>query len=153
MAPINAVILRAKMNIDFLPGPSPTLNPPISFGAAVAASDSGMRANDRMLLHGSLSNIRLFHILELLVIIYDGIQPVLYESPHELFDEGRYTRIWNHILPAIVAYTLRSFCTDWAVGDSWGGVDGARVAAVLEDPCNDERIQRFSLRFVREFLQ
>ena len=123
------------------------VNLPVSFETIVRASGSGMRANDRMLLHGSLSNIRLFHILELLIIIHDRIEA------SELFNKGERTPIWDHILPAIVAYTLRSFCTDWGVGDFWNGVDGARVAALLEDPCNDERIQRVALRFVRAFLQ
>ena len=167
IAPINAVILRVKMNIN--PPPETlktpetlrrvprvttrTRAPQVSFEMAVGASDSGMRANDRVLLRGSLSNIRLFHILELLTIIYDEIEPVQRNSASELFNEGERTPIWDHILPAIVAYTLRSFCTDWVVGDFWNGVDGAQVAAVLEDPCNDKRIEKFSLRFVRAFLQ
>ena len=173
MAPINTVRLRVKMNIappgHIAPSPSGITTPPVGlpklmaspsipsapvcFETAVRASDSGMHANDSVLLRGSLSNICLFHILELLMVIHDVIVPVWSDSPHKLFNNGERTPIWDHILPAIVAYTLRSFCTDWGVGESWNGVDGAWVVALLEDPRNDKRIQKLALRFVRAFLQ
>jgi len=147
MAPINAVILRVNTDLDTTRKrtTSVTNTRPTPFKTAVGASDSGMRANDRVLLRGSLSNIRLFHILELLMVIYDEY--------YGAYDEGELISIPRDILPAIVAYIMRSFCTDWRVGDFWSGAHGARVAALLEDPCDDEQIQRFALRFVREFLR
>jgi len=112
----------------------------------VRAPDPGIRANDQVLLHGALSDIRLFHILELLIIASDEIKDAeqvafAKPTPHE-----KRNPMQHYIVPAIVAYTLRSFCR---AGDFRIDKDQVGLAAALQG----KAAQKFAVRIATAFLK
>jgi hypothetical protein len=117
---------------------------PKRIDAAVRASESRIAVKkDRVLVHGVLVNIRLFHILELLIIIHDEIGRATFRARYD--KDGQFA--------AIAAYILRAFCSHWNAENSRDDKNRARGTAMLEDPRCDKQVQGSALRIARKFLR